>query len=68
MSVPKDPIEERDIQKVLDVLDDVRVIRKIADALAFTHVRIDHESVPTITTKERLKNESTPKKEEEPNG
>lgn len=29
-----DPLEERDIQKILDALDDPRVIKKIANALA----------------------------------
>lgn len=29
-----DPLEERDIQKILDALDDPRVVERIANALA----------------------------------
>lgn len=50
-----DPVEERDIEKILGALDDERVVAKIANALALTKIEIpiknDTESQPDISVK-----------------
>lgn len=68
-----DPVEERDIQKILGALDDPRVIEKIAKALAIKIQEISFpvegpngaqsfvlktETVYEVVSKEKLKEEN----------